>query len=158
MMGSHKQALLEFQHFPEHVILDLEDIFWRLRCDVARIWPMDIDWDLFFQVMFDGISRLEHYLNPNAFNVNHATLKDCALNIARGEFGVFEDIYDPDKIDLLEKIIYRAGLEIKDRLTTLVAYHRGVFPYTYRTMISDGCLFFSKNESIYDTRVPDLGF
>lgn len=157
-MGHYKQAWLEFQEFPEQVILDLEDIFWRLRRDVSMLWTQPVDWDLFFSVLFpEALVNVDRWLHAS-WNRDHQHLHDCAVNMACGEYGIFEGIYEPTIMDALEKIIYRAGLEIKERLMCMMAYHRGVFPYTFRTMISDGCLFFSKNESIYDSRIPDPQF
>lgn len=158
-MGHHKQAMLEFDHFPSDVILDIEDIYWRLRRDVSVIWPQPVDWDLFFSVLFPkALCKVDRYIAHAWTGRDHGTLKECAQEISVGEYGIFEGIYEPNQSSALEKVIYRAGLEIKERLLDLVAYHRGVFPYTFRTMISDGCLFFSKNESIYDPRIPDSQF
>ena len=157
-MGHHKRAMLEFERFPENVILDIEDIFWRMRRDIAFVWRYPVDWDLFFSVLFpEALCDVDRYV-AGSWNRDHQNLHECAMDVARGEHGVFEGIYESSQIDALEKIIYRAGLEIKERLLALVAYHRGIFPYTFRTMISDGCLFFSKNESIYDSRIPNPQF
>lgn len=156
-MGHLKRAQLEFQGFPDSMILDFEDIFWRLRADVTRIYQKDVDWDLFFSIIMDGVCQLDRYLFDSPFRKDHHSLVEQALEIANGD-QVFPDLYDAVKMEALYRVIYRAGLEMKERLMALVAYHMGVFPYTFRTMISDGCLFFSKNESIYDPRVFDSGF
>lgn len=147
----------EQYHFPECLILDFEDIFWRMRRDVSMIYPYEVDWDLLFSRMFSGLGQLEQRRLYYGSWLENQDLIEQVLDIANGD-EIFPDLFDVNKMDNLYRVLKRGGLEIKERLLTLMAYHHGVFPYTYRTMISDGCLFFSKNESIYDTRVPDPEF
>jgi len=156
-MVAPNQLVADYTQFPEHLILDFEDIFWRMRRDVSMIYPHEVDWDLLFSRMFSGLQRLEQRRLAYSGWLENQDLIEQVLDIANGD-EIFPDLFDVNKMERLYRVLKRAGLEIKERLLTLMAYHRGVFPYTYRTMISDGCLFFSRNESIYDTRVPDPEF
>lgn len=155
-MGHLKRAHLEFQGYPDNLILDFEDIFWKMRRDVSLVWPHAVDWDEVLTILFQGVSVLENTARVETYP-DHQTLFQNATDIAHSD-SIFPGLYDPYKMDELYRVFKRAGLELKERLLILMAYQLGVFPYTFRTMISDGCLFFSKNESIYDTRVFDSGF
>lgn len=166
-MGYYKRGADEFNSMPEHVILDFEQIFWKLRRDVTLITPMTVDWDAFFQQFFAGVAALDrgivdafdrpfHAMYSNA-HFNDRTLVQVIQEMVYGdalfENNTLSEIHGAQST--LERVFMAAGLKMKEHLLDLLAYRRGHFPYSYRTMISDGCLLFSKNESIYDTPILD---
>jgi hypothetical protein len=154
---------LSVKNFPPHLILGCEDIFYSMRAEVNMITRgVEVDWDAFFDQIFDCLVHLERKFPPSANDEQR--LRERVEEMTYGDL-LFESPGFEKDLELstawrarLYSVILHSALRIKERLLELGAYHQGVFPYTYRTMISDGCLFFSKNESIYDSQVLDPGF
>jgi hypothetical protein len=158
MMGHFKDATLQFDSFPAHVILDCEEIFWKTRAAITRITSdATIDWDAFFQQLFQGVTPLERRWPPQR-SMDDLTLQEISSEMANGDLLFENNTLNAMQRDLLQKVIFATGLQLKEKLLYDQGYFLGHFPYSFRTMISDGCLFFSKNESIYDSQVCNFGY
>lgn len=158
-MGGFKDYHQEFQHMPDRIVLDFEDIFWKLRAQISRITTMTVDWDAVFQQLFQGVCLLEDQ-NQNywvTYSLRDGSLRDIIQDMVYSDsmFEVNNLRFTPGAQHELERALLSASLKMKEQLLFLNAYRFGKFPYSYRTMITDGCLLFSKNESIYDTPVLD---
>lgn len=160
-MGAHKDYHVEFETMPDKIILDFEEIFWKLRCDVSTITRMIVDWDAALQQLFQGICLLEHhplsYPGEGVVFRNSETLHEVIQEMVYGDalFEVNTLASIPGAQPHLERVLLTASLKMKEQLLFLNAYRFGKFPYSFRTMITDGCLLFSKNESIYDSPIFD---
>lgn len=158
---------LTVSEFPQFVLLDVADIFFALRAEVSMTTRgAEVDWDAFFDQLFERLifveRRLSNYINtpapPESPWSDHYELRQLVEQMAYGDI-LFEKHQFEDRMRArLYSVILSAALHIKERMMQFGAYHNGVFPYSYRTMISDGCLYFSKNESIYDSPVSDSGY
>jgi hypothetical protein len=147
--------------FPQHLILDVEEIFWKLRADImSTTGGMSIDWDAFFDQLFEALVMMNPSPWPPSLSYSDRALRAVVEEMAYGDT-LFENshglTYYTGARARLFNVIYRGALLIKERLLELGAYHLGYFPYTYQAMLSDGCLYFSKNESIYDPNDLDIG-
>ncbi len=136
---------------PQFVILDCEGVFSKLHADIGRLTGMMLDWDAFFSQVFDLPHIKTHRRITGIWNGGlREEVHEMAFSDVLFEHHTLTRFQQVE----LETVIYRAALHIKNYLLDLDAYHLGVFPYTFRTTISDGCLLFSKNEHIYDSNVP----
>lgn len=135
-------------NFPERIILDLEDVFWPLRMEVHQVTQgATVDWDAFFDQLFGKLRSLPSF-NQTMYRtgMEHDELRQLAEEMAYGDllianmppgFGLQARLY---------ALLMRAFLLVKEQMLITGAYYQGHFPYFYTTMVTDGCLLFSRDD------------
>jgi hypothetical protein len=136
--------------FPSRVILDCEAEFWNLRAEISKLTSMTVDWDAFFEILFDRLQQLGKHSPISQYDGQE--LREMAEEMAYGDLLFGNNVLSETHGGRarLYTLILATALRIKEEMLLSGAYYRGRFPYLYTTMLSDGCLLFSKNERCYD--------